>query len=234
MWFIAMATPMEPVAQPVPAACGAVCKLSVALMSRMVVVDGRVPISWITPPPTIRRAIRVSRVLTEMSGAVILLLAAVFGLAAASKLRARASFIAVLQNLVPRRFVTPLSFLIPALEFSLAAFLLSGIAPQKAIAAAIVLLLLFSMFLWKMRQRGLRGCACFGESSDEPSINSGMVRNVILIIAAASVLAQPGPISLVGPDLSSFLGRITIVIGVFCLWPCLVALVNTRNRLSTN
>ena len=63
---------------------------------------------------------------------------------------------------------------------------------------------------------------------------SGIVRNFLLIAAAASVLFQSGPISFVGPDLSSFLGRITIIIGVFCLWPSLVALVNTRNRLSTN
>ena len=59
-----------------------------------------------------------------MSGAIVLLLAAVFGMAAVSKMRARARFVAVLRNLVPW-LAGPASILIPGVELLLAGFLLS-------------------------------------------------------------------------------------------------------------
>ena len=167
-----------------------------------------------------------------MSGAIVLLLAAVFGMAAVSKMRARARFVAVLRNLVPWRLAGPASILIPGVELLLAGFLLSGLAPQKAIVAAIALLFAFTLVLLDMRRRGVKGCACFGESADKATAFSGIVRNLALIAAAIFALCATGPVSFTDPDFSSLLGRITIVLGAFCLWPCLVALANVYKQFS--
>jgi len=140
-------------------------------------------------------------------------------------LRSRAAFSALLRKLVPAQFAAPASVLIPALELLLAAFLLSGTAPQKALLAAIVLLAVFTVILAVMWRRGLKGCACFGETVNAATNSSGLIRNIILIAAAACVLRAPGPVSFLGPDLSSFLARGTVVVGVLCFWPCLVALL---------
>ncbi len=166
-----------------------------------------------------------------MSGTIILLLAAVFILAAISKLRARDAFSAVLINLIPSPFIGFASIIIPVIELLLAGFLLSGIAPQKAIMASIVMLIIFTVVLAIMWRRGLQGCACFGETVNTSTTSSGLIRNVILIAAAASILNESAPISFLGPDFSTFLGRLTVIIGALCFWPCLVALIGRRKLI---
>lgn len=166
-----------------------------------------------------------------MSGTIILLLVTIFILAAISKLRSLDAFSAVLRNLIPAPVVGPTSIIIPVVELILAGFLLSGIAPQKAIVAAIALLVVFTIILTEMWRRGIKGCACFGETVNTATTSSGVIRNLILIAAAASIANDPGPISFVGPDVSSFLARATVVVGALCFWPCLVALVNRRKLI---
>src|ERR1051326_9115185 len=153
-----------------------------------------------------------------MAGAIVLLLAVVFGLAAVSKMRSRGEFVTVLRDLLPPWLATPVSILIPAGELFLAAVMVSGIAERGALVAALVTLSLFTTILIQMRRRGVKGCGCFGESSEEPNIISGVVRKLLLIGAVGGLLRETGPISIVGPDASSFLGRITVVIGILCLW----------------
>jgi hypothetical protein len=166
-----------------------------------------------------------------MSGAIILLLATVFVVAAVSKLRSRAEFSAVLRRLILGPLVGTATIVVPGIEILIAVFLLSGLAPQGAIMAAIVLLSVFTVVLIEMRRRGVKGCACFGESAEDAGTASGIIRNLLLIIAAVCALQGTGPIFWIGPDTSSFLGRVTIVTGAFCLWPCLVALANRRKYL---
>ena len=159
-----------------------------------------------------------------MPGTIILLLSVVFALAAISKLRSRDTFRSALQKLLPESVAAPASLFVPLLELFLALFLISGIAPHIALASAIILLLIFSFVLAQMHRRGLKGCGCFGESENTASHRSGIVRNLILIAAASWTMTQTGPISVLGPDASSFIARMTLVIGVLCLWPCLVGL----------
>jgi uncharacterized membrane protein YphA (DoxX/SURF4 family) len=164
-----------------------------------------------------------------MSGAIILLLAAIFILAAISKFRSRDAFGEVLRNLIPAPFVKFIVAIVPLSELLLAGFLLSGVAQKKAVATAIALLIVFTIILGVMWRRGLKGCACFGETVNADTSASGILRNLILIAGAVFVLNQPGPILFLGPDLSTFLGRLTLIAGTLCLWPCLIALVNRRN-----
>ncbi|MGI8967237.1 MAG: MauE/DoxX family redox-associated membrane protein [Limisphaerales bacterium] len=169
--------------------------------------------------------------LQPMPETIILLLAAIFLLAAISKFRSRDAFSAVLRNLLPAVLVAPMSIFVPLVELLLAGFLLSGIAPQKAIIASIVMLVIFTLVLAEMWRRGLQGCACFGETVNTSTTSSGLIRNVILIAAALSILNEREPISFLGPDFSTFLGRLTVIIGALCLWPCLVALVSRRKLI---
>jgi len=166
-----------------------------------------------------------------MSGAIILLLASVFLLAAFSKIRDRDAFKRVLRQLIPSSLVQPLSSIVPIGEMLLAAVLLSGIVPAPALAASIAVLAAFTLVLAQMWRRGLRGCACFGETETNATAGAGIVRNLLLIVGAAAVMNQSAPISIIGPDLSSALARVTLVAGAFCLWSCLIPLFQRRKFL---
>jgi uncharacterized membrane protein YphA (DoxX/SURF4 family) len=166
-----------------------------------------------------------------MSGAIILLLASVFLLAAFSKIRDREAFNRVLRQLVPRSLVHPFARVLPIGEMLLAAVLLSGIAPRAALSASIALLVAFTLVLAQMWRRGLKGCACFGETETNATPGAGIVRNLLLIMGAAALMNQSAPISIIGPDLSSALARVTLVAGAFCLWTCLIPLFQRRKFL---
>jgi uncharacterized membrane protein YphA (DoxX/SURF4 family) len=163
-----------------------------------------------------------------MPGTVILLLAAIFLLAAISKIRERIAFASLLRRLLPGWLVQPAATLTPAGELLLATFLLSGVAPRRVLAAAIVLLAGFTIILAQMWRRGFKGCGCFGEGQNAVTPGNGLVRNLVLMAATAWAISQTGSFSVFGPDLSSFLGRLTVVAGVISLWPCLVALAHRR------
>jgi uncharacterized membrane protein YphA (DoxX/SURF4 family) len=166
-----------------------------------------------------------------MSGAIILLLASVFLLAALSKIRDRDAFNRVLRQLVPRPLVQPFSRLVPIGEMLLAAVLISGIAPAPALCGSIAVLAAFTLVLAQMWRRGLKGCACFGETETNSTPGAGIVRNLLLIIGSSAVMKQSGPIAIIGPDLSSALARVTLAVGAFCLWSCLIPLFQRRKFL---
>jgi uncharacterized membrane protein YphA (DoxX/SURF4 family) len=163
-----------------------------------------------------------------MTGSIVQLLAVVFLIAAISKLRSRDAFRAVLRGILPGWLVEPVAVLVPIAELALAPFLLSGIMPQAAAGAAVVMLGLFTVALAAMWWRGIKGCACFGESINNATTGSGIVRNIILLAGAFLVARTPPPVVLWGPDVSSLLGRLTIVAGAFCLWSGVLALANQR------
>jgi uncharacterized membrane protein YphA (DoxX/SURF4 family) len=167
----------------------------------------------------------------KMSGAIILLLALVFLLAALSKLRDREAFSRVLRQLVPRSLVHPLSVGVPLGEIMLSACLIGGLWPRPVLAASIAILIVFTVVLAYMWRRGLKGCACFGETENNASPIGGIARNLVLIAAAFAAINQSQPIAVMGPDLSSFLGRVTLVAGAFCLWSCLIPLIERRKFL---
>ena len=154
-----------------------------------------------------------------MLAVIVLLLAAVFALAAASKMRSRAAFEEVLRKLAPARLVEPLTLIIPALELLLAAFLLSGVALRWAALMAFLMLIVFTFFLTRMRRSGLQGCACFGEDSNSATAAAGIVRNLVLMLGATVVVAKPESVRPWQADFSGLLGQGTVVIGVLCLWP---------------
>ena len=166
-----------------------------------------------------------------MSGAVTLLLSAIFSLAAVSKIRDREAFALVLRKLLPSSLINPVALAIPAIEVFLSVWLLSGIATRTALAAAIALLIGFTLVLVQMWRRGLKGCGCFGETEDTAEPGSGVARNLLLIGGACFIISNSNPHPGLGPDTSSFLGQLTLVVGAFCLWPCLVALVQRRKFL---
>jgi len=163
-----------------------------------------------------------------MPGSIVLLLSAVFLLAAISKLRSRGEFIAVLRQLSPGFLVYPLSFAVPFLELLLAVCLLKVRTQRPALLATIACLILFTFILLELQRRGAKGCGCFGESDAE--LGPGVVRNVILSGLTAALLPQSAAISCFAPDLSSFVARLTVVLTAFCLWPCLVAIASLYKR----
>src|SRR5579863_6744747 len=134
-----------------------------------------------------------------MSGAIVLLLASVFIIAAIAKLRGKDAFRAVLRGLFPAILVELVAVLVPPVELFVAAFLLSGIMPRAAANAAAGLLGLFTVALIVMWWRGIKGCACFGESVNNATTGSGIARNVILIAAAIYVARVAAPVSPWGP-----------------------------------
>jgi uncharacterized membrane protein YphA (DoxX/SURF4 family) len=161
-----------------------------------------------------------------MSGTILLLLGFVFGLAGAIKLLSPEQFRDTLRKLLGARLARPLSAAVPVLELALAVWLLGGVAPREAAAVSILVLLLFSAALLRIWRRGLT-CGCFGEAGE--SAPSGLVRNVILIVLAATVaLPQAAPETPWSAGAGIIIGRVTVVIGAACLWACLVALFQQR------
>jgi uncharacterized membrane protein YphA (DoxX/SURF4 family) len=165
-----------------------------------------------------------------MPGAILLLLGLVFALAGASKLLSPDAFRATLRKLVPASAVRLIVVGLPVFELLLGAWLISGVAPRQAAGAAVVVLLGFCAVLFRIWRRGLT-CGCFGEMAD--SAPSGLARNVLLIAMAAYVALPDGPV-VDGPwsaGAGNVVGRLTVVLGAACLWPCLVALVQRRKMI---
>ena len=167
----------------------------------------------------------------KMSGSIILLLAAVFLFAALAKLRSQDEFAEVLKNVVPSSLVRTAALAIPLLELLLAVFLLSGIASRAAAVVSVVVLGVFTIVLTVMWRRGVKGCGCFGEDNNTATTGSGIIRNLILIVLALLVAVGPESDMLYGPDSATLLGRMTVVAGAFCLWPCIVGLVERRKLI---
>ena len=165
-----------------------------------------------------------------MQSAAALLLAVTFGAAAVAKSRARITFRASLRDLLPRPFVRPVAELVPVVEVATALLIVSGIAPREAAIAAIALLTLFSLALLRMWRLGSnQECACFGEAAEAATPASGLVRNTLLAIGAASIIATPDGAGF--GDLGALLANITLVAGVIALWSAAVTVATFRTFL---
>ena len=125
------------------------------------------------------------------------------------------------KHVVQRSLVKATALAIPLLELVLALFLLSGIASRAAAIVSALVLAVFTIVLTVMWRRGVKGCGCFGEDNNAATTGSGIIRNLILIVLAALVAVGPEGMVLYGPDVATLLGRMTVIAGAFCLWPCI-------------
>ncbi|MFI0944308.1 MauE/DoxX family redox-associated membrane protein [Streptomyces sp. NPDC021020] len=163
-----------------------------------------------------------------------LVLALVFTVSAASKLRSRAAFAAFTTAVgrlagVPAAYRRPAAALLAAGEVLLAAGLLVPATAHLALALAAALLLAFTAALARaLRAPEPVACNCFGPS-DRPVSAAQLVRNGLLVALAASALAggpgqAAGPADVgAGPLLVSLLGAVAAA-GAVALWDDLAEL----------
>ena len=123
-------------------------------------------------------------------------LAAVFALSGASKLAAARDFRAGLRALeVPERLVPPVARLWPALELAAAALVLPLGFTRSGAIAALVLLTLATVVIWRAVREGRAvSCACFGRLSGGTLGWRTVVRNGALAALALwlATAATPG------------------------------------------
>lgn len=131
-----------------------------------------------------------------MSGvgyATAVLLAAVFAVAAAAKVRTPGATAATFRRLglpAPR----PLARAVPAVEVLVATALLA--APRAGAAAALVLLAAFTAVLGRAVVRRVDvSCGCFGASSTAAVTSVTLLRNALLLAAAAVTVAFAGDVA---------------------------------------
>jgi len=119
-------------------------------------------------------------------------LALLFAAAAWHKFSDRARFAAVLgaYELLPSGLVGPATRLFPVLEASIAVGLLYLPTRRAAALAAGSLLVLYTMAICLNLVRGRReiDCGCFAASSRVPLSNWLVVRNIVVIAAACTLL----------------------------------------------
>lgn len=143
-------------------------------------------------------------------------LALLFAAAAWHKVSDRSRFAASLDAyaLLPARLVWPISLLLPALECSLAIGLLYATTREPAAIASMALLTLYTVAIATNLARGRRDmdCGCFASSARVPLTPWLVVRNLVLIGAAALLVAPVRVRSLVWVD------QFTIVTAVLVLW----------------
>jgi peroxiredoxin/uncharacterized membrane protein YphA (DoxX/SURF4 family) len=128
-----------------------------------------------------------------------LLLAAVFTVAAASKLADQPGTRDTLRQFgVSDRLVRSAAVLLPASELAVAIGLLFRPVAVSAAVAAAVLLLVFSAAMERVIREGKSlACRCFGALSAEPVTRATIGRNAALIVVAAAVLVRR-PVALDG------------------------------------
>jgi|SRR5829696_5143485 len=154
-----------------------------------------------------------------MTDVAVVVLAVVFCAAGYLKLKQRLAFRIVLRQLVPSAAVPTLAVGIPASEFAIGLLLVSGVAPRAAGIASLVLLGLFTSALVFMYRSGATlDCGCFGEAREASTPASGIVRNVLLLGLAASIVAEPAGASLWTGSVDDGLAALTIAAGLICLW----------------
>jgi Methylamine utilisation protein MauE len=126
-----------------------------------------------------------------------LALAAVFALAAVTKLRALDEFIGVVHNyrVLPEILVRPVAYGLPPLEAAIALGLL--IEPTRMLAAsgatALLLVFGFAMAVNLVRGRVEIDCGCFASALKQRIGWSLVARNLVLIGLALLVLQPPLP-----------------------------------------
>jgi hypothetical protein len=144
-----------------------------------------------------------------------LALALIFGASGALKLRDPELFAGALANyrLVPRWLETPIAWAIPIAESAAAAGLLFDASRAIAAAALVMLLAVFSgaIAINLVRGRVHIDCGCFGPALRQELSGWLLVRNAVLMIAAA-VAAMP-----ISARRLEWLDAITIVLGAATL-----------------
>ncbi|HTC60980.1 MAG TPA: MauE/DoxX family redox-associated membrane protein [Solirubrobacteraceae bacterium] len=123
-------------------------------------------------------------------------LAAVFFVAGVGKLADRSGTRQALTDFdVPRRLASPLLFLLPAAELTVATALLFPTTARWGAIGSLVLLGLFVVGLTRVLRRGeAPDCHCFGQVHSKPASWMTVARNFVLALPAAFVaVAGPGP-----------------------------------------
>lgn len=125
--------------------------------------------------------------MSDIGSAAALLLAGVFALAGAGKLRRRTATAATFRALrLPAPGLAAAG--VPAGELGVAVLLLA--VPPVGAALAVAALGAFSLVLTAaLRRDEPVSCGCFGSAGDDPVSAADLVRNALLAVAAAVALA---------------------------------------------
>ena len=128
-----------------------------------------------------------------MSGLALaarLVLAAVFAVAGAAKLRDRPGTVLMLEDFgAPARLASPGALLLPVAELAVAVLLLPDATAAAAAAGALALLAVFIVAIAVNLARGHQpDCNCFGQLHSEPVGPATLVRNDVLALLAGFVL----------------------------------------------
>ena len=117
-------------------------------------------------------------------------LALVFGAAAAGKLVDRRGATAAAQALgVPQAIARPVARLLPVSELAVATAMLWGPTVVVGAAVGLFLLALFTFLVVLSLRRGRRpSCHCFGRVTDAPIGPGTVVRNLVLMAVAVAVV----------------------------------------------
>jgi hypothetical protein len=154
-----------------------------------------------------------------LAGSATLLVGGVLLVAAVAKLQDPTAFRTAVAGLVPRAAATVADAAVVA-ELLLGAWLMAGVQPGWASAAALVLLGVFSAALLRLRASGAEAaCGCFGEPADGPGgPAAGLIRNALLALTALTVAAAPPSEPLWSRPVDVAIGEATVAIGLVALW----------------
>src|SRR5262245_54919614 len=121
---------------------------------------------------------------------VRLLLALVFVIAGAAKLRTRSAFMQALTDFgVPQALVPGAALAIPLLELSTAALLIPSASARLGAVTSLVLLSVFTIAVASNLARGKKpDCGCFGSATSEPIGGITLLRNGILLALTTLLL----------------------------------------------
>ena len=149
------------------------------------------PRTWPTPPFAGRPALA-----GWVSLACRLVVAGVLAAAALSKIGDPTATVRAVRayQIVPEAFVTPFAHALPWVELAVAVLLLVGLATRVAGAMASLLMAIFLGGVISVAARGISiDCGCFGGggATTHPHYTGEIVRDVLLLVAAAVVVLLP-------------------------------------------
>jgi thiol-disulfide isomerase/thioredoxin/uncharacterized membrane protein YphA (DoxX/SURF4 family) len=139
-----------------------------------------------------------------------LLLALVFTVSAVMKLADREGFQKALASFaVPERLRAPAAVLIPVLELLVGIGLLPAVSAWPAAISALGLLLVFTVAVLANLARGRRpDCHCFGQFSSAPVSWRTVLRNGVLMAAAAAIVVG-GPAN-TSPSMLAWVAKLSL------------------------
>lgn len=121
-----------------------------------------------------------------------LLLAAVFGVAGIAKmLDPRGSEKALRDFGVPGVLIAPLVILLPLAEISIAGLMLfTSVSWFGALGASLLLLIFVAGMSYQIAKGNAPDCHCFGQIHSEPVGKTSLIRNIVLFVIAAFLIAN--------------------------------------------